>query len=662
MKRIFEKTICSLIALLLTGTSLLDVPVLAIDNLSTLDNDTILACSWIPKYDDKCHWEECANHHDTGEYNGELHNEGKRNVEPHDFIVTKQPDCRLKGEARCNCGYTKPIDKLDHIQPADGKYTAAGEYNWCQGYCSRCKQVTACKGCDFIWVVKPTTTQAGTMKCKDCGKTYSPSKLMVKLKTTCPCGGEHELPQVNKSRWEFPDHLEEGDFIGKEDGEYLRCTKCNELVKVKNHNTSKGYCIHCMYRNVRVNQKIVSRSGNTATVEVEFLGATVNSIIRYTPYSVNGYMYGFGSSVTSFTKIAPNKFRFVWTKTKNMTLYGGVTGQYYLNTSIGTIYQDVWADEVTYFDISSPTIISKNVTPDPISTWSNVKVITLVAKDTESAQLQCALYKDNIEILPYRSMSKDTSGNYITDLYVQGVYPTDTIFEVRVKDIDQNITSSNITISKLENEAPTITYTLSHEGLTSKDVIIKIKAHDNHSGVNRIKLPNGTFIKSDTCEYKVSENGTYTFRAEDNIGNACTKVINIINKVSLLTADITYSDFIISNPDVPGSLLITNTSPICIKVILKQVKPLSDDFTLVSRNKFSEQQWADLGLIESKKYIALGLRENSNITWLNNVDLFEIPILPKETKQFQIITKSGHSFKEQYNIKYELLFEIEGTE
>lgn len=75
---------------------------------------------------------------------------------------------------------------------------------------------------------------------------------------------------------------------------------------------------------------------------------------------------------------------------------------------------------------------------------------------------------------------------------------------------------------------PTVTHTISPSTWTNQDVTIKLTAQTNN-GLKHITLPNGSTTTSGTVSYKVSENGTYTFKATDNSGNVTTYNVEVTN-------------------------------------------------------------------------------------------------------------------------------------
>lgn len=112
-----------------------------------------------------------------------------------------------------------------------------------------------------------------------------------------------------------------------------------------------------------------------------------------------------------------------------------------------------------------------------------------------------------------------------------------TTIYARVVDNAGNISPVVSKTMKIDQNAPELTITPNIKLLTNTDVILNVKAVDVATGVKRIQLPNGNWVNSDETNYTVSENGTYTFKAEDNFGHIRTVhyVVSNIKKNVLIT-------------------------------------------------------------------------------------------------------------------------------
>ncbi|AJD93088.1 hypothetical protein JMA_37700 (plasmid) [Jeotgalibacillus malaysiensis] len=100
--------------------------------------------------------------------------------------------------------------------------------------------------------------------------------------------------------------------------------------------------------------------------------------------------------------------------------------------------------------------------------------------------------------------------------------------------------SKQVVISNFDEVNPSIQAILSETGWTNEPYRLTVKAQDNESGVSHIELPDSRVIHQSDAEYTVSENGDYTFRAFDKIGNMSdytVKVTNFDKKVPIITME-----------------------------------------------------------------------------------------------------------------------------
>ena len=112
---------------------------------------------------------------------------------------------------------------------------------------------------------------------------------------------------------------------------------------------------------------------------------------------------------------------------------------------------------------------------------------------------------------------------------------------VHIKAIDNVGNVSETLHYKLEDtNAPTLSVTNNPTDWTNKDVTLNISANDLESGLSYILLPNGNKVTTSTTSYTVSSNGTYTFKAYDNVGNE-TIVNVVVNKIDKELPTINYT-------------------------------------------------------------------------------------------------------------------------
>lgn len=80
-----------------------------------------------------------------------------------------------------------------------------------------------------------------------------------------------------------------------------------------------------------------------------------------------------------------------------------------------------------------------------------------------------------------------------------------------------------------DKEKPSLTVTPSTTAPTNQDVVLTAVADDAETGVKRIKNPDGEWIDGSTITYSATQNGTYTFIAEDYAGNQTQQSVHISN-------------------------------------------------------------------------------------------------------------------------------------
>ena len=106
---------------------------------------------------------------------------------------------------------------------------------------------------------------------------------------------------------------------------------------------------------------------------------------------------------------------------------------------------------------------------------------------------------------------------------------------IHIKAVDNvgNV-SDTIHYELTDTTKPSLVVTANTTNWTNQDVVLTAVAQDNESGLKYIHLPNNTKVAKNSTTYIVSTNGTYTFKAEDFMGNIQTvdKVVNNIDKVS----------------------------------------------------------------------------------------------------------------------------------
>ncbi|WMJ24313.1 hypothetical protein RBG61_06510 [Paludicola sp. MB14-C6] len=643
MKRFIINLAYSFTSLLIVGALLLNnVPVVT---ASTPNSDSLLACGWVTEFDDINHWERCINHSDTGEYNGVQHTDGKRNITQHRMTVDIAATCKSEGKCHCiDCGYTKILPKHEHT--LTGTWLPTWYYHKDRQYCTTCKENVALRNCTYAWYTLPATYQSGVGRCTACGREVT----IPPLSTTCPSGGQHDFHNQQFVPYDT-------ENCG------LTCTKCHKIIKIQEHNHSEG-CRFCGGWNTNGTVKILAKENgdgktprikvgiwtspaygcvNGSTSETQFYGYNKNGELPYLLPNQNVTFYnGYGEIWIQAQDVD------VWGK---LFVYSSPQGKYgrsgfYANTG------------EQFIDDTPPSFVSYKVTQkNSANSWSNIGTATVTVKDMQSGDCQMSVYDGARCLKDWTPMTK-TGDTYTGSLDFYGDFTTSRDILVKVKDKNNNRNGVPLRVTNIENVAPSLNLSVKDIGVETATIVAD--ANDGTgSGVNRIRLPDGTFIRGNHAEYKISKNNTYTFRVEDNIGNARTKVITVNDVIDYISADVTYTPFVISSEKVqPGLLTLLNTSDVPIKLTLKSVVVHTTGIKLVDPYYFTDEQWLSLGMFESSQYFSIGLQDNQNTQWLYSRNAFNIYLKPKEMKKYNVITKSGRSFKEQKTIDMEFHFDI----
>ncbi|WP_129721378.1 hypothetical protein [Xylanivirga thermophila] len=124
-------------------------------------------------------------------------------------------------------------------------------------------------------------------------------------------------------------------------------------------------------------------------------------------------------------------------------------------------------------------------------------------------------------ILPDGSKSTESKITYIVS--ENGSYTFKAI------DNASNETVGIVEITNIFKEKPKLTLTPSTTEPTNQDIVVDVKATGRGIGIKEIVLPDETKIEGDEAQFKVTENGSYTFKAIDVAGNEVEETIEITN-------------------------------------------------------------------------------------------------------------------------------------
>jgi hypothetical protein len=112
--------------------------------------------------------------------------------------------------------------------------------------------------------------------------------------------------------------------------------------------------------------------------------------------------------------------------------------------------------------------------------------------------------------------------------------------------------SGGTTVVTVDKTAPTLNVSTNTTKTVHDSMKLTAKASDSKTGVKRMKKPDGSWVNGDSATVTVTDNGTYTFVAEDYAGNQASKSYTVKNidktisfnspNISSITSPITITD------------------------------------------------------------------------------------------------------------------------
>lgn len=93
-------------------------------------------------------------------------------------------------------------------------------------------------------------------------------------------------------------------------------------------------------------------------------------------------------------------------------------------------------------------------------------------------------------------------------------------YEFRLVDNAGNVTVRTVTVSNIDKTAPTGNFNTVSSNWTNQNVILSVSSvTDVGSGLKHIVLPDGSKVLTPNATFEATENGTYTFKLVDMVGN-----------------------------------------------------------------------------------------------------------------------------------------------
>lgn len=658
------------------------------------DTDSVLQCSWIDRFDANGHWRECQNHHDTGDYNGVWHYDGRdtNGVTPHNYRVTTEQACDHEGIQTCTvCGYQETLPALPHT-PGEGYQQGYNLYEISRKIC------TVCGGnidlpATFSIRADLSGKTFGTVYCVETGEDW----YTLNTKTSagvCARGGTHEVDDssfLNRSAGHGESHFHENSG-----GDALECTKCGQQIVVKPHAVYDSSCKSCGAEIVpEFKWTIEQYTENTITWVVSSPKFSINNpagAITVTPngdaqvYANNNDAWPAGNTGTIQDVSTSEEWRFRFTIERTVattdgqwhwadntiTFFSFRFVSLYLPSGSGGMTSQVQEYDLTPPEINPDAIknaLGLSVYPamavDPTGEddqWSNVGTLT-VPRITDSGIGNCqfALYCGEEQLTDWIGVDQTESiGSKGQKTTFAGTYPDWTELTIRARDGLKNTSSYNFSVRHIENEPPDVTHTLSTTDPTPDPVQIQLHGSDAHSGFYRFTIYSDKLeapITTGDADYTFTarKNGRYYVRAEDQIGNARTVEITVSNIVEVVTVEAEMQPFVI-DPNASdgtaqeGSVTLINRNPFPVTVTIDAVTPLSS-IPVISHEKYTATEWDTLGVADTADGLALGFQYSGQDLWpAESPASIELP--PNSSITLPVISKNGRCFEHPVELQY----------
>lgn len=549
------------------------------------------------QYNSSQHWEECfichnkinlSNHHLIEKWNL-----GRKDCYPNEFKTISCSD---------GCGYSKK-ETLSHISDGIIRHTNANSH-WHYGNCTRCGyaiDIVRCRKADGTLI---TCANLGT--CVDCGFTYTSSNSPHEIRDNGTC------QLCNKKILKFENYTETkisnnqikktldvypvGENITFNDDWWLYSNQSNTIVTVSN----------CTYTTLpnngrRLTGTMTFKDNVVGKASFQFVGSgkyngqryqtemyhgnyyeadTIAPIIKNIKVDGNGTIDKFSQkatiTVTASEERDKNLFIALYdedgsiisdfgsakdngdgTFTKVIDVVAETKSSSTLTVKVKDSTGNITSKTciISYLDAKAPTLVEY----DKQTEWSKNKKITFYTNDTGSGNVQIA-FND----LNDYSLADNFSGDYVkTYNFVGDVYGNVT-GALYLKDAVGNETTQKVTISNIDNTAPTITK-VSHV-LDTKEPFATLsinEANDINTSLNKEgsgiigyaiayndkEIPNKNMF-TNSNQFKITENGTYYIYAIDLVGNISEPLEYNVNNIKWGNIQINLNKYITINNNI----------------------------------------------------------------------------------------------------------------
>ena len=466
------------------------------------------------KYDDTQHWEECiicgnkqniANHH----------KQTIGNAATCDVYVTL-------GQEVCtdNCGYSKQIERLEHIRPT--------KINW-QNY-------------------KSKTHIA--FQCERCGR-----------------GGSNSLSQehrfnINGKVMTVNEMIQTG--INVHQYASLTCTICKLSIPLNKHTFYSNTCYLCNKKyGPDINFNIAENTIENGIGKINLVNNTTQYV--YAQVNTNGRTFTqvtarslqTGTNYNVGTPELVKQEGNIWTykipislieNSKNLTEPLIILMDWYTNLTVGSVLDGYTIGDGTIRAEAQFKVMPTNIKPiiseiqeideETLGDWVIKKKLKIKGTAPKTEIVYISMYDADGKTIFEDEATQVVNGNYeyISNYGLEAI--EDTNFTIKVKDAFGNVGEKQITLSHVDSQAPTIISEKEFNMQWSKNKEVELEIEDkgiggvqiafnNANAYENIEEKEGKYIKRYNFLGDIYQDMQAAIYLKDNLGNITTEKITI---------------------------------------------------------------------------------------------------------------------------------------
>lgn len=317
---------------------------------------------------------------------------------------------------------------------------------------------------------------------------------------------------------------------------------------------------------------------------------------------------------------------------------------YYAGQTQSNLVEGMPCEFNLYFDEAVEKIISLAFV-SPMASYLDVEweisSLLFISFGDDDTEPQVEIYEpneySNSSIIVYFDITDEESGvakkkwmHGVTDFDYVRKYGDDfddhivvtesSLYCIYISDNAGNETKILTNFSMIDKDSPHISATASSEYAQVNTITVEVS--DRQSGVEIVKWAYGRFDKTffstagtilTEPTITVDQNGEYTIYSRDRAGNEAVVYVTVDRIGAMITVTHpVFTSFIINPneklPFISEDIELTNNSSSMVQVSLQEIANIERDICLVNVEPDYFSNWDILTALQSKKYIALGVK------------------------------------------------------